>query len=388
MATERRATERRVTERGTCGLHRRALLAGGGGLVLSLAVAPLARAGQRTGQGGGEGTEYASACRFPDGRFGVAVLDATGAIVRSVVIPARGHCAAVDPTGRRLALFARRPGTFAIVLDRAGAAPDRVLEAAEGRHFEGHGQFSRDGRLLYAAENAYEEGVGVIGVYDVDKGFARIGELPCYGVGTHEILFAPDGRTLIVANGGILTHPDYPRAPLNLADMQPSLARVDIDTGDLLESVAPPADLKSLSPRHLAVDGRGRAWLGCQWEGADEAAVPLLAVHAPGGDLRLVALPDEARVALRHYVGSLAIADDGRHLAVSGPRGGIVLIIDTDTEAVVDRRPLPDGCGAAPATGGGFVLTSGDGDVVVRRAGADAGVGHADVAWDNHLRRL
>lgn len=373
------ATERRVGS-----LHRRALLSAGGGLVLSLAVAPLARAEQ----GAGEGAVYASACRFPDGRFGVAVLDETGGLVRTAGIPARGHCAAVDPTGRRLVLFARRPGTFAIVLDRAGAAPDRVVEATEGRHFEGHGQFSRDGRLLYAAENAYDDGVGVIGVYDVDKGFARIGELPCHGVGTHEILFAPGGRTLVVANGGILTHPDYPRAPLNLADMEPSLAHVDVETGDLVESVAPPAALKSLSPRHLAIDARGRAWLGCQWEGADEAAAPLLAVHAPGGDLRLVALPDEARRALRHYVGSLAIADDGRRLAVSGPRGGIVLVVDTETEAVIDRRPLHDGCGAAPAAGGGFVLTSGDGDVVVRRAGADAAAGHAEVAWDNHLRRL
>lgn len=384
-----------VTERAHSGPSRRALLGAGGGLVLSLALTPLARAGQSAGENAvqgagrlaGQGAQYASACRFPDGRFGVALLGESGAILRIAEIPARGHCAAVDPAGRRLALFARRPGTFAIVLDRAGAS-DRVIEAAEGRHFEGHGQFSRDGRLLYAAENAYEEGVGVVGVYDVGKGFTRIGELPCHGVGTHEILFAPDGRTLIVANGGILTHPDYPRAPLNLADMQPSLARVDIETGDLLESVAPPAALQSLSPRHLAVDARGRAWLGCQWEGADDEAAPLLAVHAPGEDLRLVALPDEARLALRHYVGSLAIADDGRRLAVSGPRGGIVLVVDTETEAVVDRRPLHDGCGAAPAAGGGFVLTSGDGDVVVRRAGADAGVGHADVAWDNHLRRL
>jgi hypothetical protein len=371
-----------ATDRAVAGLHRRALIAAAGGFVLSTALSPLARADQASGP------LYASACRFADGRFAVAVLDEAGQLIRTAEIPARGHCAAVDPTGRRVVLFARRPGTFAIVLDRSGAAPDRVLEAAEGRHFEGHGQFSRDGRLLYAAENAFDEGEGVIGVYDVAANLRRIGELPAHGVGTHEILFAPDGRTLIVANGGILTHPDYPRAPLNLADMQPSLARVDVETGDLVETVAPPSTLQSLSPRHLAIDARGRAWLGCQWEGADEAAAPLLAVHAPGEPLRLVALPDEAQQALRHYVGSLAIADDGRRLAVSGPRGGIVLVVDTETETVADRRPLHDGCGAAPATGGGFVLTSGDGDVVVRRAGGDAGVGHADVAWDNHLRRL
>lgn len=369
-----------ATDRAPAGLHRRALLASAGALALSAALTPLARA-----EGG---ALYASACRMGDGRFAVALLDEAGRLVRTAEIPARGHCAAVDPTGRFVVLFARRPGTFAIVLDRGGAAPDLVIEAAEGRHFEGHGQFSRDGRLLYAAENAYDEGAGVVGVYDVAARFRRIGELPSHGVGTHEILFAPDGKTLVVANGGILTHPDYPRAPLNLSDMQPSLARVDAETGDLLETVAPPAALQSLSPRHLAIDARGRAWLGCQWEGADEAAAPLVAVHAPGEDLRLVALPDEARLALRHYVGSLAIADDGRRLAVSGPRGGVVLVVDTETEAVIDRRPLHDGCGAAPATGGGFVLTSGDGDVVVRRGGGDAGLGHADVAWDNHLRRL
>src|SRR3546814_20493551 len=84
----------------------------------------------------------------------------------------------------------------------------RQLGAPDGRHFYGHAVFDRAERLLYTTENDYEAGRGVIGVWDADAGYARAGELDAHGIGPHDLALGPDGRSLVIANGGLLTHPD------------------------------------------------------------------------------------------------------------------------------------------------------------------------------------
>ena len=62
--------------------------------------------------------------------------------------------------------------------------------------------------------------------------------------GPHEIRLLPQGDTLVVANGGIETHPDSGRSKLNLPTMRPNLAYITID-GALKDRVAPPDDFVS-----------------------------------------------------------------------------------------------------------------------------------------------
>src|SRR5690606_5565070 len=78
---------------------------------------------------------------------------------------------------REVVAFARRPGRFALVFDPLSGEPARQIAAAEGRHFYGHGAFSRDGRWLFACENDYENARGCIGVYDATAGYRREAEL-------------------------------------------------------------------------------------------------------------------------------------------------------------------------------------------------------------------
>src|SRR5690606_30895384 len=110
--------------------------------------------------------------------------------------------------------FARRPGTFALVIDVVHGRILYRIASAESRHFYGHGAFSSDGRLLYATENDFAGERGVIGIYDAADGYRRAGEIPSYGIGPHELRLLADGTTLAVANGGILTRPDLPRVKL------------------------------------------------------------------------------------------------------------------------------------------------------------------------------
>src|SRR3546814_8763815 len=120
--------------------------------------------------------------------------------------------------------------------------------------------------LLRSTETDYKTGCGVLGIYDAGAGCAdrRMGEFSTYGVGPHEVVLMPDGRTLCVANGGILTHPDYGKLQLNANNMQPSLAYIDMHSGTLQEQVFLDAALNRLSIRHLVAIGRAscrdRVW--------------------------------------------------------------------------------------------------------------------------------
>jgi len=71
------------------------------------------------------------------------------------------------------------------------------------------------------------------------------------GIGTHQIALMPDGKRIVAANGGILTHPSTPRKKLNLDTMKPSLTYIDCESGKHLESYFP--QHHQMSIRHIDV---------------------------------------------------------------------------------------------------------------------------------------
>lgn len=353
-------------------------------LCAGLGVAPLADPVSASGTPA-HLPAFLSAYRDPAGAFGVAALDDAGSILFTEALPARGHDTIVSPDQSTSITFARRPGRFALVVDLTQQRPAFAFAAAGGRHFYGHGFFSTDGRLLYATENYYEDEGGVIGIYDVDAGYMRIGELDSYGIGPHEALLLADQRTIVVANGGILTHPDSPRQKLNLASMEPSLVYLDSQNGDLVERVSLPPSLHQLSIRHMDQTGDGMIWFGGQYEGAPTDEVALVGRHQRGRAIELVDLPAEQLRHLRHYVGSVKVSADGSRIALTSPRGGVALMLNTRTFGIVQSIALPDVCGVAPRQDD-FVLSTGAGFVSPEFAAGD-GQTHA-LQWDNHLRSL
>lgn len=312
------------------------------------------------------------------GTAGFSILDGNGAVLRTVALPDRGHDVAADAGGRWAVAFARRPGTFAVAVDRTRNAEPVLFTAPDGRHFFGHGVFSADGKLLYATENDYETAEGVIGVYVVADGFRRVGEFPSFGIDPHELLLMPDGRTLVVANGGIETHPDFGRAKLNLSTMQPSMVFIDTATGALIEKHTLPTNLSRLSTRHIDIDAREHVWIGCQWEGGDGERPPLVMKLARGDGLTPLTLHDGPQARLANYVGSVAVNRAEGHLAVTSPHGNCAIIIDTATGNVLRLVDDTDVCGVA-ARGPDFLLSSGEGRF---------GDTRQDFSFDNHIARL
>ncbi|TIX39081.1 MAG: DUF1513 domain-containing protein, partial [Mesorhizobium sp.] len=254
------------------------LRAAGAGLVA--AIAPSAWAKTLDAE-----AVFATAFVKRDGSHGAAVLSEAGKLLHTIDLPDRGHDVTFDPVSKRSVVFARQPGTFAVVFDHTGRDEPRTIASVAGRHFFGHGVFSADGALLYATENDFDNAAGVVGVYDAHAKFKRIGEFPTYGTGPHELLLLSDGRTIAVANGGIETHPDYGRAELNIATMRPSYVLVDRLTGDLTEKHELPPALHQLSIRHMDADRSGTVWFGCQYRGPGTDRPPLVGRAARGNEL-------------------------------------------------------------------------------------------------------
>lgn len=329
---------------------------------------------------------YLAAARRPDGAYALCGLSDGGAAVFELPLPGRGHAAAAHPARPEAVAFARRPGTFALVIDCAAGRQVAALTAPRGRHFYGHGAFSPDGSLLFTTENDYEAAQGVIGVWDAARAYRRVAEFPSGGVGPHELRLMGDGATLVIANGGIETHPDSGRTKLNLATMRPNLSYVTLD-GRLLDQVEPPAEWRRNSIRHLALGEDGLVAAALQWEGDGSEHPPLLALHRRGGALAHLAAPREAHRQMQGYAGSIAICRKTNEVAITSPRGGAVQVFDLAGGRFLRMFRHPDLCGVSEAPAG-FVVTAGTGSI--------RGLSGADIVWtaehrsrwDNHLVKV
>lgn len=321
---------------------------------------------------------FLSAARTPGGNYVLVGLDDAGAERFRIPLPARGHAAAAHPLRPEAVAFARRPGTFAVVLDCRSGDVLAKLNCPKGRHFYGHGTFDRLGDMLFTTENDYHSMRGCIGIWDARRGYIRIGEIASHGVGPHDLRLMPDG-TLVVANGGIDTHPASGREKLNIPTMRPNLAYISVD-GFLLDQVEPSHHHASV--RHLSVRPDGLVGVAMQWQGEVTSAPALVATHLRGEDMR--AIGDGS--GLNGYVGSIAFSGDGSRLAITSPRAGVAQVFDTTTGFVAFCVHEADICGVA-AWSSGMIFTSGQGTVFDLVKGKLANAMH-DLMWDNHLVKI
>ncbi len=305
-------------------------------------------------------------------------LGAAGQSVFQIALPGRGHAAAAHPTRAEAVAFARRPGTFALVIDCGSGTTRHRLTPPDGQQFNGHGAFSGDGTLLMTSEVVADTSEGRIGLWDT-RDYSRLTDWPSHGIGPHDIQLLPDGR-LAVANGGIRTDP-VDRTKLNLESMRPNLAILSA-YGTLADQIELP-DLAQNSIRHLALAGDSIAF-AMQWEGDPAENVPLLGLWTPGSAARLCEpAPDETYTMLG-YAGSVAASDD--RIVITSPKGGAAMVFAMDGTPVATHRRA-DLCGAA-RLGNGFVLTDGLGAMWRADDSGLTAIGTGRTQWDNHLVAL
>ena len=327
---------------------------------------------------------FISSLKQVDGNHAVVAVDEGGTIKFEETLPDRGHDTAITPDRKTAVIFARRPGRFAIVMDLRRQKQVFAFETPANRHFYGHGFFSADGRLLFASENDFEKDRGVIGIYSVGNTYNRIGEFETKGIGPHQILLKSDENTIVVANGGIATHPDYPDRKLNLASMQPSISYLDINSGDLIDQIFLPKSLHKLSMRHIAEAADGSIWFGGQYEGYTKDNVPLVGRHNFYKEIDFLQTRTLRSFELKQYIGSVSSNNDGNFIAASCPRAGLLLIWDTMKMNLITKRRIPDVCGVAPH-GHDFFTSDGFGNLWCENTKISQ---HNNVRWDNHLKKV
>ncbi|MEM6896957.1 MAG: DUF1513 domain-containing protein [Pseudomonadota bacterium] len=326
---------------------------------------------------------YVSAAKRPDDKYVLCGLSASGSILFELALPDRGHAAAAHPKRAEAVAFARRPGRFAVVIDCLSGAELARLDAPEGRHFYGHGAFSAEGDLLLTSENDYDAARGIVGVWDVLAGYRRVGEFATGGIGPHDMKLIPGQNRLVVANGGIETHPETGRVKLNIPTMRPSLTYLTLD-GEIVEQMELDPALHKNSIRHLDVAPDGRVAFAMQWQGDLVANPPLLGIHRQGAAPMLMDAGPDAVQTMAGYAGSVAIAPAQNQVAITSPRGGTLQVYDLFTGALAQSLAIEDVCGIS-RTARGFFVTSGRGFTIPHVTGVETRATKHRRRWDNHL---
>lgn len=362
-------------------LSRRALLASG-------AAALLVRGAARASDGG---RYLSAAATLTNNRYAVVAVDEDGQIDFDLDLADRGHGLAVRPGSSEAICFARRPGRFALVIDTLAGAVVTEIPAAPARHFSGHGLFVQGGDLLLATENDERKHQGLIGVYDTRANYARLGEFTTLGIGPHDLALLPDGKTLVVANGGIdKRHDDT--SGIEPADIHSDLVYLDWQSGKLLERVTLKPQFARLSIRHLALTEAGDVAAALQ-DSADvpDLDFPLAFLHRAGRAPRWLAAPDGGWASLRGYCGAAAVDRGAGLIALSSPRGNCVGLWD-ESGAALAALPIHDGCGlSATGLAGEILISSGSGELfsASRDAREPALRGaNGEFRFDNHMMRL
>ena len=259
----------------------------------------------------------------------------------------------------------------------------RTTTSTSQRHFFGHALYSLDGRYILTTENAFDRSEGVIGVRDA-RTLQHLWEFPSFGIEPHEIAWMPDGHTLVVANGGILTHPDSGRAKLNLGMLEPSLTYINSHTGELIERQTLPTHLTDLSTRHIAVSSFGVVCVVCQYQGPKQDKVPLVIHHKLGRKFVFPDFPDSLVSNLRQYCGSVVFSPNGSHYAFTSPKGGTAVIASLHRQSSARPISFPDVCGAT-LLGQRLFLTSGFGSLLSGSLTDFTPKSYrTSLRWDNH----
>ncbi|MBB3048259.1 hypothetical protein FHR99_002533 [Litorivivens lipolytica] len=307
---------------------------------------------------------------------------AEGELQFKVASSGRGHDVLLNVHTNSALYFARRPGTWLTVLDAHSGELQASVTSPAGRHFYGHGTLIQQGEILLTSENDFANGgQGVIGIYDCRDNYRRIGEFASGGIGPHQIATMPNGRTLVVANGGILTLPGSNRDKLNLDSMQPNLSYIDSRTGQLLGQYQPPHP--QLSLRHLDVNNAGEVTVGAQFEGDTAQTLPLLFRHWGEDTLQPLSASDTVWRSHNHYIASVASAGDT--VIATSPRGNCISRWRNGQFEKLEH--LNDVAGVAfDPQRNAFVTSNGRGQLVhVDQQGLSLTGRVADLRWDNHM---
>lgn len=329
---------------------------------------------------------FVSCCTDKSGRHFAAAFDQAGQLIDKLPIPARGHQVIGVPSKPGHAIvFARRPGDFLVEIDFSSGRIVNQVNSIQGQHFFGHGVVTPDNNYLLTTENDYEKAKGLVVVRDLTT-LQQIDSFDSGGIGPHELALMPDRQTLVVANGGILTHPSQPRKKLNLDTMVPNLSYLSLEQGKVIDAYE--LENKHLSIRHLDVSKQGKVVVGLQYQGAKSDLNTLIVSHQGEDKLTDFKAPEAIWRKMNQYTASVAVDSYSGKVAVACPRGDMLTFWDLNTGEYINSHRLSDGAGVT-VSDSQFVATNGKGQMFNANVNGQRVIGkHSLLKWDNHLSRI
>ncbi len=330
--------------------------------------------------------QFLSSANDPTGAHFIVAADATGLELFRIPVKERCHSGCLRPGTAEAIIMSRRPGKNLYIINMLEGKLKETVTSGTDFHFYGHGVFSQDGSRFYVTANRYADGAGFVRVYDALNSYQHLKDLPVGGMDPHELRLHPDGERLVIALGGIHTHPDYGRIKLNLETMEPALIVMQRTTGKILQRCEP--SHHQLSCHHLDISAEGIVIAGYQFEGAAWETPPLIArLDTATGAFSEISLSDPEQSQLVNYTASIAISRHSAMAAVTAPKGNSVVILNYLTEEVLRVVEVPDAGGVLVEQDGSFIVSSGNGGLY--RIGANDFkvrlINQHALLWDNHL---
>jgi len=342
---------------------------------------------------------FFSAYDDQQGQHHIAMINQKGRATFDFIVKERAHQALYCPKNQSAYFISRRPGSLIYFIKDIHAPTLQQIQLPPGRHLYGHGVITRNGRWLLTSENNYIQGKGLIGIYDTQKNLPQVDQWFSGGIGPHEIALNHEETQLIVANGGILTHPDYGRAKLNLAQMKPSLTYLDFNNGQVVAQFQPPHH--QLSLRHLAVSRDNSVLIGAQFQGPKSQHPPLVFTHQGQSPLTPLVMPGTVDTAalpnahamdwpdLNQYIASVAIDDQAHFAVTTSPRANQMCLWSLKNHQLLRSYAISDVAGVSfmPNTRE-FVMSNGAGalyTINTLQSEPQLTYHHQTARWDNHL---
>lgn len=334
-----------------------------------------------------------SAASDKKGNFFVAAFDLSGQLINKVDLPARGHdVSAIKSKPGHALVFARRPGEYVLEVDFTRGVIVREINVANDSRFYGHGLLVDNDNVLVSAENDYRAGKGAIVLRDT-RTQQVLAKYDSGGIGPHQIALMPSSKSkqshqIVIANGGIRTHPEQGRKKLNLATMKPNLAYMDLKSGKVIDKF----ELKNhqLSIRHLDVSDEGKVIAGMQYQGAYTDEVPLAIAHHGEESLQFLKADTNTWRSMKQYTASVCINSNQNLVAITCPKANLLTYWQLDTNEFIASHKLKDGAGAALAAGKIYAST-GRGRIISQQEPLHAyqiSADFKDVRWDNHMTAI
>jgi hypothetical protein len=305
-------------------------------------------------------------------RFVLAVIDLDALQPKAALADMRflGHGITIDPLKPDHAAVFEKKGKGACYVDLKKLEVVKRITTEKNQHFYGHGAYSADASLLYAAEALLDDAYkGMLVVRD-GRTFKHLGEFPTYGTAPHDCMLLEDGKTMVITNGGGLIDSD---------DM-PCVTYVDVATEKLLDKI----ELESprFNTGHLAMTAKhDLAVVSAPRDGLGKLKEHLGAVSLkPAGEpMRTMTEPEDVVGRMLGEALSVVINESDGTVACTHPDGGQLSMWNMYSgELVRAHRTFQEPRGISMTLDGKFYVVS-------HTVGATVGLSLIDAETREHV---